>query len=75
MSALNDLKFKANGSVSRNEVEKAMVRTATESSSGWHGTFAMVALAIMFVARAISDVASAVREHAAVVRHNGRMGR
>lgn len=70
--ALNDLKVKSNGSVSRDEVEKAMIRTATESGNGWNGTFAMVALGLMFIARAISDVSESIGVLAVNVRRNGR---
>jgi hypothetical protein len=65
---LNGLKVKSNGSVSRDEVEKAMIRTATESGNGWNGTFAMVALALMFIARSLTDVSTAIKTHA-MTRH------
>lgn len=57
---LNDLPVKENGSTTRDDVEKAMIRTATESGNGWNGTFAMVSLSLMFVARALSDIATAI---------------
>lgn len=70
--SLNNLPIREGGGVGRDEVEKAMIRTATESGQGWNGTLAMVALALMFIARAISDVATAIKAHTIMVGRRQR---
>lgn len=70
--ALNNLKTDRDGTASRVAVEKALIRTATESGNGWNGTFAMVTVGLMFIARAIIDLGIAVRMLARATERRGR---
>lgn len=58
-----EVERKSNGSVTRDNFEKALLDRMMDSLAGWDRTFAMVTLGLMFISRSLTDVAKAINQH------------